>query len=96
MRLFSGRSLVARGVIEHSGMAWYRWKDPSREGVETHITTTAGRTVKGRIVSYGAEVRDPGKIDLTGCDVLTTVIDDAGRYYTGREVAREAAPPAAA
>ena len=77
-------------------MAWYRWKDPTREGVETRITTTGGRTVTGRIVSYGAEVRDLRNLDLTGCDVLTTVIDDAGRYCTGREIALEAAPPAAA
>jgi hypothetical protein len=77
-------------------MAWYRWKDPTREGVVTQITTTGGRTVKGRIVSYGAEVRDPRNVDLAGCDVLTTVIDDAGRYYTGREASLEAAPPAAA
>ena len=67
-----------------------------REGMETRITTTGGRLVKGRIVSYGAEVRDLGSVDLTGCDVLTTVIDEAGRYYTGHEAVLEAAPPAAA
>ncbi|MBM4443580.1 MAG: hypothetical protein FJ027_24510 [Candidatus Rokubacteria bacterium] len=78
-------------------MPWYRWKDPAREGLEVEIRTTAGRTVKGRIVSHGAEVADLRKVDLARCDVQTTVIDEQGRYYTGREVARHAvAPPAAA
>jgi hypothetical protein len=77
-------------------MAWYRWRDPAREGTEISITTTRGRVVKGRIVSYGAEVGDLDNVDVTGCDVLTTVIDEAGRYYTGREVSLEAAPRAAA
>ncbi|HYE92675.1 MAG TPA: hypothetical protein VEA38_16715 [Terriglobales bacterium] len=79
-------------------MPWYRWKDPAREGLEVEIRTTAGRAVKGRIVSHGAEVADLGNVDLARCDVQTTVIDEQGRYYTGREVARPdaMAPPAAA
>jgi hypothetical protein len=66
---------------------WHRWKDPEREGLEVEIQTTGGRVVKGRIVSHGAEVPDLARIDLTGADIRTTVIDDAGRFYTGREIA---------
>ena len=77
-------------------MPWHRWKDPAREGAETHITTTGGRIVKGRIVSHGAEVDDPGSIDASRCDVQTTVIDEHGRYFTGRELSRIDAPSRAA
>ena len=67
-------------------MPWHRWKDPEREGLEIEIQTAGGRVVKGRIVSHGAEVTDLARIDLTDADVQTTVIDDAGRFYTGREI----------
>lgn len=78
-------------------MPWYRWKDPNREGVEIEIRTTAGRIVKGRIVSHGAEVDDLRTADVTGREVQTTVIDESGRYHTGREVGPAvSAPPAAA
>lgn len=78
-------------------MPWYRWTDPAREGVETEIRMTSGRVVRGRIVSYGALVDDPATLDFDGPDVQTTVVDEHGCYYTGRE-ARELrnAPPAAA
>jgi hypothetical protein len=66
---------------------WYRWKDPEREGVEIEIRTPGGRVVKGRIVSHGAEVPDLARVDLASADVQTTVIDAAGRFYTGREIA---------
>jgi hypothetical protein len=67
-------------------MPWYRWKDATREGQETEIRTTSGRVVRGRIVSHGVEVADLAALDLAGGDVQTTIIDDAGRYYTGAEV----------
>ena len=67
-------------------MPWYRWKDPQREGLEVEIRTTGGRVVTGRIVSHGAEVSDLGQVDLERADVQTTVIDAAGRFYTGREI----------
>jgi hypothetical protein len=67
-------------------MPWHRWKDPSREGVETEIRTTSGRVVRGRVVSHGVEVDDPAAIDLAGREVRTTIVDEHGRYYTGREL----------
>jgi hypothetical protein len=66
-------------------MPWHRWRDPSREGVETEIETGSGRIVRGRIVSHGAEVDDLHEVDLAGREIETTVIDDHGDYYTGRE-----------
>jgi hypothetical protein len=65
---------------------WHRWKDPEREGLEIEIRTTGGRVVKGRIVSHGAEVADLARLDVTAADVQTTVIDESGRFYTGREI----------
>lgn len=67
-------------------MPWHRWKDPAREGLEVEIRTTGGRVVRGRIVSHGAEVRDLTRVDLARADVQTTLIDDAGRFSTGREI----------
>ena len=75
-------------------MAWHRWKDPEREGKETQIVTTGGRVVIGRIVSHGVAidgvagaVADAPTSGVHGRDVETTVIDERGCFYTGREIA---------
>ena len=79
-------------------MAWYRWKDPEREGKETQIVTTGGRLVTGRIVSHGAAidgdagaVADARRSGVHDRDVETTVIDEQGRFFTGREIAERRA-----